>query len=797
MRFGGHNKYRSAVATVATRETWYSELSIDSSGALGTNGLAIDGDTLYLKSAGGCSLQALDIACTGKVGLKAAVLPSSTGRLVDWSTATHDEHLVAAGDEHGVVAVWKNRIPQLTIPAHSAACASVQFHPTVADILVTASNTGAAGELKLWSIDPAASTAIWQTTVASAIHSISVRGDGALVAASTSSGTCTIYDPRQPANSVVGTTAAFHAADRPTRVLWLGEKPYLLSTGLTKMRERSAALWDQRSLTRPLASLLLQPSTKPLLPLYDEDTQLAYLVEKGDSLVRWVDADPLSAKPLSELGSVSLPAQIAGCALLPKRRLKVMNGEIARVHLVVESPGAGTGASIIPVAHVAPRRSYLDFHSDLFPDTRAPLPAQTLGQWVANEDARVPRMSLDPTKAEESLASLRQARGVQTQATNASSSHTLTPDPALACSISTTTGHTDDKDKAVSCELSRSGLICTQAAELPLVPRLEPTTSSPPSSVASKCTATLGAGSGGTKTTTAAEPSLEQQSMSTTRRLFSKPDHARFKYLEGFPYRPTDHFISLPDLNTRFPQENDPLRVSAKFIVFSCAGVGGQVGVVRRDSPGRVPAKLARIVHGADVVSMEFDPFDEAVLATAGTDCKLQMWRIPDSPLNDESLFELEEYIHVTADRVHQIRFHPCAKGIIAVLASDAGQQAIYVYHGLVLHFIVGRCDDGIHSFAWSPNGEQIALTTKKSKQVQVYDARTQELLSKGPSMNSIRPCRIAWLGDSQLCLAGFGPGSQRELAIYSAEDLSRPVAKAAIDIGPGVLVPIVDYDCN
>ncbi|KAJ2809845.1 hypothetical protein GGI24_007136, partial [Coemansia furcata] len=194
---------------------------------------------------------------------------------------------------------------------------------------------------------------------------------------------------------------------------------------------------------------------------------------------------------------------------------------------------------------------------------------------------------------------------------------------------------------------------------------------------------------------------------------------------------------------------------------------------------------------------MEFDPFDEAVLATAGTDCKLQMWRIPDSPLNDESFFELEEYIHVTADRVYQIRFHPCAKGVIAVLASDAGQQAIYVYHGLVLHYIVGRCADGIHSFAWSPNGELIALTTKKSKQVQVYDARTQELLSKGPSMNSIRPCRIAWLGDNRLCLTGFGTGSQRELAVYNAEDLSRPVVKTAIDVGPGVLVPIVDYDCS
>ncbi|KAJ2897556.1 hypothetical protein IWW38_001676, partial [Coemansia aciculifera] len=330
MRIGGYSKYRSATATVAARESWYSELLVDSNTALGANGLAIDCDTLYVKAASGCTLQALDIARPGKIGSHAVALPSSMGRLVDWTTALHDDNLVAAGDECGVVSVWKSRVPRLTIPAHSAACASVQFHPTVACLLATASNTGASGELKLWNFDSTASTAIWQTTATSLVHSISIRGDGALVAASTNSGTCTIYDPRQPADSLVGTTAAFHATGRPTRALWLGDKPYLLSTGLSKMRERSVALWDQRSLARPLASLALQPSTKPLIPLYDEDTQLAYLVEKGDSLVRWIDADPASAKPLSQLGSVSLPAQITGCALLPKYKLRVMSGEIAR-----------------------------------------------------------------------------------------------------------------------------------------------------------------------------------------------------------------------------------------------------------------------------------------------------------------------------------------------------------------------------------------------------------------------------------------------------------------------------------
>ncbi|KAJ2411584.1 hypothetical protein H4218_006302 [Coemansia sp. IMI 209128] len=563
------------------------------------------------------------------------------------------------------------------------------------------------------------------------------------------------------------------------------------------MRERSAALWDQRSLTRPLATLVLQPSTKPLLPLYDEDTQLAYLIEKGDSFVRWVDADPSSARPLSELGSVSLPAQITGCALLPKRRLKVMSGEIARVHLVAENPGTGTGAAVIPVAHVAPRRSYLDFHADLFPDTRAPLPAQTLAQWMANKDASVPRMSLDPARIDESLASLCRASGVQAQTTSVADSHALVPAPIVARSAAVTIGHGDKDNKATDCEPPSSKSASTHEEKSSSVPKPEPTAALTPSNGAPMFADTLRSASNDIEATTTVGPPLERPDCVAGRRPFGKPDHVRFKYLEGFLYRPTDHFTGLPELNTRFPQENDPLRVSAKFIAFSCAGIGGQVGVVCRDSPGRASAKLARIVHGADIVSMEFDPFDGAVLATAGTDCKLQLWRIPDSPLNDESFFELEEYIHVTADRVYQIRFHPCAKGVVAVLASDAGQQAIYVYHGLVLHFIVGRSEDGIHSFAWSPNGEQIALTTKKSKEVRVYDVRTQELLSKGPSMSSIRPCRIAWLGNSRLCLAGFGPGSQRELAVYNAEDLSKPVAKVAIDVGPGVLVPIVDDDCS
>ncbi|KAJ1814784.1 hypothetical protein LPJ56_004752, partial [Coemansia sp. RSA 2599] len=275
----------------------------------------------------------------------------------------------------------------------------------------------------------------------------------------------------------------------------------------------------------------------------------------------------------------------------------------------------------------------------------------------------------------------------------------------------------------------------------------------------------------------------------------AKQDNARFKYIEGFLYRPSLHYTNVDNVNLRFSQENDPLRVSSKFIAVACEGAGGQVGIVRRDSPGRVPTKLPTIAHGSGVVSIEFDPFDPNVVATAGADGKLQMWRIPDAPMSEDTVFELAEYICITADRVHQIRFHPWAPGVIAVLVSDADEQAVYVYHGLMLHFIVGKTSDGIHSFAWSPDGERIALATKKSRKLRIYNPRTQELVAEGPSMDSIRPCRIAWINDSRICLSGFGPGSQRQVTVHDSEHLSKPLAKTTIDVGPGLLVPLVDTD--
>ncbi|KAJ2515295.1 hypothetical protein H4217_005255 [Coemansia sp. RSA 1939] len=788
MRLAKINKYRNAIATAASRELWYSELALDTSTAVGTTGIAVDSKHLYVKSANGTSLQALNISNPGKTGFQAPCLLNASSNIIDWNTALYDECLVVAGDSQGVVTVWKDHSESIRLQAHPASCRSAQFLPTVPGLLVSAADK----EVKIWNADAVSKRAIWEATSASTINSVAIKGDGQLLAASTNDGTFAIYDPRQGSAShgvATGSSTTFHTPGRPTHALWLGEKPFLITTGMTKMRERSAALWDQRNPLRPLASLTLQQSTKPLIPLLDEDTSLVYLAEKGDCTIRWADADPSSSAPLTELGSVVLGQQISGCALLPKHQLDVMSGEIARLYAVVGSCGTGVGGAVVPISHVAPRRTYLDFHSDLFPDTRAPVPAQTCDQWMAHEAVCVPRISLDPSKMMDSLRELQKAcsaTGSQDSIvgdsakkegsldkTNFLMSKQQQPGQSqIADGSASRTSCTDSEPEQDAESANSSGLASTQ----PNV-RLNKSVSEPRQKVV-------------------ASQKPPQTPSKRVWKLDQEP-RGKFRYLEGVIYKPSEHFANIHDVDQRFSQENDPIKASPEFIAFACAGTGGKVAVLRRDSPGRVPENPAMIVHGAGIVAMEFDPFDSAVIATAGIDNKLQLWRIPDAPLNDESFFELEEYIHVTADRIHQIRFHPWVQGIVSILVSDGGAQAIYVYNGLMMLFAIGKTEEGIHSFAWSPDGERIALTTKKSKQVRVYDAHTQELLGTGEGMESVRPSRLVWVDNSYVCLSGFGSGSKRQIAIYSVDSLAKPIAKKTIDVGPGLLVPFADPDTN
>ena len=69
------------------------------------------------------------------------------------------------------------------------------------------------------------------------------------------------------------------------------------------------------------------------------------------------DSEPFIVEGLRHSGE-----QTKGACLVPKRAMDVMNGEVNRTLQLCDS-------SIVPVTWQVPRKSYKEYHADIYPET--------------------------------------------------------------------------------------------------------------------------------------------------------------------------------------------------------------------------------------------------------------------------------------------------------------------------------------------------------------------------------------------------------------------------------------------
>eukprot|EP00158_Paraphelidium_tribonemae_P004903 Partr_v1_DN27042_c3_g1_i2_m29240 putative coronin 7 len=165
----------------------------------------------------------------------------------------------------------------------------------------------------------------------------------------------------------------------------------IFTTGFNATRQREYCLFDVKNMSQPLLRTQMESSSTLLLPTFDEDSSIVYMVGKGDTTVKWLDISDTA--PYGTVGTpLVVNSPISGLCLLPKRALNVMEGEVARVLAIC-------GDSIAPLSFIVPRKSYRDFHEDLFPPTKCGKSNLSSERWLKGENERVATFSLDPTKA--------------------------------------------------------------------------------------------------------------------------------------------------------------------------------------------------------------------------------------------------------------------------------------------------------------------------------------------------------------------------------------------------------------
>lgn len=70
-----------------------------------------------------------------------------------------------------------------------------------------------------------------------------------------------------------------------------------------------------------------------------------------------------------------------------------MEGEVNRIMQL-------TSNSVIPIMYQVPRKTYREFHSDLYPETNGFKTDLTVAKWFNGINLPVPKISLDPLKRE-------------------------------------------------------------------------------------------------------------------------------------------------------------------------------------------------------------------------------------------------------------------------------------------------------------------------------------------------------------------------------------------------------------
>jgi len=272
--------------------------------------------------------------------------------------------------------------PEILLKGHMRRVTSVDFHPTVENIAVTASGDST---IRLWDIEKSAE-AIKLEGPAEGIQSVTWNWNGSTMAVSSKDRDLKIYDPRT--NKLVDKTLA-HEGAKGFKAVWLGNKDRILTVGYSKTSERQMTLWDTRNLSTSLNTISIDVGAGMITPFYDPDINVVYLAGKGDGNIKMYEIEDEAPYMhfLTEYGSTT-PAQ--GIAMLPKTSCSVKDCEISRWIKL-----AGDYAE--PLRFSVPRTRMEYFQDDLYPPTKARQPALSSGEWLSGMNLDPEMVSLQPS----------------------------------------------------------------------------------------------------------------------------------------------------------------------------------------------------------------------------------------------------------------------------------------------------------------------------------------------------------------------------------------------------------------
>jgi len=227
------------------------------------------------------------------------------------------------------------------------------------------------------------------------------------------------------------------------------------------------------------------------------------------------------------------------------------------------------------------------------------------------------------------------------------------------------------------------------------------------------------------------------------------------------------------------------------------SGGGGSFAVIPWGNSGKADAKTPLFNgHKNPVLDIDFNPFNDNLIASASEDCYVKIWGIPEGGLK-ENMSEPLQTLSGHKRKVGTVQFNPVANNILASSSTDFSVKVWDIEKGNPIISVDAVHTDIIQSADWNYTG-QLIVTSCKDKKIRVIDPRAGNAVSEGEGHQGVKGSRAIWLGNKNKILScGFTKTSEREYCLWDPKDMNKPLLRTQVDSASGLLMPFYDSDTN
>lgn len=215
------------------------------------------------------------------------------------------------------------------------------------------------------------------------------------------------------------------------------------------------------------------------------------------------------------------------------------------------------------------------------------------------------------------------------------------------------------------------------------------------------------------------------------------------------------------------------------------------------EKKGRVDPDFKKVCgHSQSIYDLQWDPFNDNIIASASEDTTVKIWEIPDGGLK-ENLVDPLVTLSGHEKKVCIVRWHPSAHNVIASACFGGVIIVWNIETASEISVIDSVHSDVIWSMQWNWLGDKL-LTTCKDRKTRIIDARSGKVLSENKCHDGSKLQQASFCGQfPYIITTGFTKMSARQYAVWSADDLTNELGKEEIDNNNSSLLIHYDEDVN